>query len=205
MQLIRHYFPGLSDFQVDQLAQLKSLYTEWNQKINVVSRKDIESLYLHHVLHSLAIAKVIKFADGTYVLDVGTGGGFPGIPLAILFPETQFTLIDSIGKKIKVVTEVSSALGLQNVEGRHVRVQDVKERFDFVVSRAVTALPDFMAMVKGRIRKEQINYLQNGVLYLKGGEVENELNTINYHNHVYYLSNFFKEPFFETKLLIHLF
>ncbi|MCE1167243.1 MAG: 16S rRNA (guanine(527)-N(7))-methyltransferase RsmG [Sphingobacteriia bacterium] len=205
MQLIRHYFPGLSDFQVDQLAQLKSLYTEWNQKINVVSRKDIESLYLHHVLHSLAIAKVIKFADGTYVLDVGTGGGFPGIPLAILFPETQFTLIDSIGKKIKVVTEVSSALGLQNVEGRHVRVQDVKERFDFVVSRAVTALPDFMAMVKGRIRKEQINHLQNGVLYLKGGEVENELNTINYHNHVYYLSNFFKEPFFETKLLIHLF
>lgn len=205
MQLIRHYFPGLSDFQVDQLAQLKSLYTEWNQKINVVSRKDIESLYLHHVLHSLAIAKVIKFADGTYVLDVGTGGGFPGIPLAILFPETQFTLIDSIGKKIKVVTEVSSALGLQNVEGRHVRVQDVKERFDFVVSRAVTALPDFMAMVKGRIRKEQINHLQNGVLYLKGGEVENELNAINYHNHVYYLSNFFKEPFFETKLLIHLF
>ncbi len=205
MQLIRHYFPGLSDFQVDQLAQLKSLYTEWNQKINVVSRKDIESLYLHHVLHSLAIAKVIKFADGTYVLDVGTGGGFPGIPLAILFPETQFTLIDSIGKKIKVVKEVSSALGLQNVEGRHVRVQDVKERFDFVVSRAVTALPDFMAMVKGRIRKEQINHLQNGVLYLKGGEVENELNTINYHNHVYYLSNFFKEPFFETKLLIHLF
>ena len=205
MQLIRHYFPGLSDFQVDQLTQLKSLYTEWNQKINVVSRKDIESLYLHHVLHSLAIAKVIKFADGTYVLDVGTGGGFPGIPLAILFPETQFTLIDSIGKKIKVVTEVSSALGLQNVEGRHVRVQDVKERFDFVVSRAVTALPDFMAMVKGRIRKEQINHLQNGVLYLKGGEVENELNTINYHNHVYYLSNFFKEPFFETKLLIHLF
>lgn len=205
MQLIRHYFPGLSDFQVDQLAQLKSLYTEWNQKINVVSRKDIESLYLHHVLHSLAIAKVIKFADGTYVLDVGTGGGFPGIPLAILFPETQFTLIDSIGKKIKVVTEVSSALGLQNVEGRHGRVQDVKERFDFVVSRAVTALPDFMAMVKGRIRKEQINHLQNGVLYLKGGEVENELNTINYHNHVYYLSNFFKEPFFETKLLIHLF
>lgn len=205
MQLIRHYFPGLNDFQVDQLVQLKSLYTEWNQKINVVSRKDIESLYLHHVLHSLAIAKVIKFADGTYVLDVGTGGGFPGIPLAILFPETQFTLIDSIGKKIKVVTEVSSALGLQNVEGRHVRVQDVKERFDFVVSRAVTALPDFMAMVKGRIRKEQINHLQNGVLYLKGGEVENELNTINYHNHVYYLSNFFKEPFFETKLLIHLF
>jgi len=205
MQLIRHYFPDLSDLQVDQLSQLKALYTEWNQKINVISRKDIESLYLHHVLHSLAIAKVVKFAPGTYVLDVGTGGGFPGIPLAILFPETQFTLIDSIGKKIKVVFEVGSALGLQNIEPRHVRVQDVKEHFDFVVSRAVTALPDFMAMIKGRIRKEQINHLQNGVLYLKGGEVESELNTINYHSHVYYLSNFFKESFFETKLLVHLF
>jgi 16S rRNA (guanine527-N7)-methyltransferase len=205
MQLIRHYFPDLSDLQVDQLSQLKALYTEWNQKINVISRKDIESLYLHHVLHSLAIAKVVKFAPGTYVLDVGTGGGFPGIPLAILFPETQFTLIDSIGKKIKVVSEVGSALGLQNIEPRHVRVQDVKEHFDFVVSRAVTALPDFMAMIKGRIRKEQINHLQNGVLYLKGGEVESELNTINYHSHVYYLSNFFKESFFETKLLVHLF
>lgn len=205
MQLIRHYFPDLSDLQVDQLSQLKALYTEWNQKINVISRKDIESLYLHHVLHSLAIAKVVKFAPGTYVLDVGTGGGFPGIPLAILFPETQFTLIDSIGKKIKVVSGVGSALGLQNIEPRHVRVQDVKEHFDFVVSRAVTALPDFMAMIKGRIRKEQINHLQNGVLYLKGGEVESELNTINYHSHVYYLSNFFKESFFETKLLVHLF
>lgn len=205
MQLIRHYFPDLSDLQVDQLSQLKALYTEWNQKINVISRKDIESLYLHHVLHSLAIAKVVKFVPGTYVLDVGTGGGFPGIPLAILFPETQFTLIDSIGKKIKVVSEVGSALGLQNIEPRHVRVQDVKEHFDFVVSRAVTALPDFMAMIKGRIRKEQINHLQNGVLYLKGGEVESELNTINYHSHVYYLSNFFKESFFETKLLVHLF
>ncbi|HML85620.1 MAG TPA: 16S rRNA (guanine(527)-N(7))-methyltransferase RsmG [Bacteroidales bacterium] len=205
MQLIRHYFPDLSDLQVDQLSQLKALYTEWNQKINVISRKDIESLYLHHVLHSLAIAKVVKFEPGTYVLDVGTGGGFPGIPLAILFPETQFTLIDSIGKKIKVVSEVGSALGLQNIEPRHVRVQDVKEHFDFVVSRAVTALPDFMAMIKGRIRKEQINHLQNGVLYLKGGEVESELNTINYHSHVYYLSNFFKESFFETKLLVHLF
>lgn len=205
MQLIRHYFPDLIDLQVDQLSQLKALYTEWNQKINVISRKDIESLYLHHVLHSLAIAKVVKFAPGTYVLDVGTGGGFPGIPLAILFPETQFTLIDSIGKKIKVVSEVGSALGLQNIEPRHVRVQDVKEHFDFVVSRAVTALPDFMAMIKGRIRKEQINHLQNGVLYLKGGEVESELNTINYHSHVYYLSNFFKESFFETKLLVHLF
>lgn len=205
MQLIRHYFPDLSDLQVDQLSQLKALYTEWNQKINVISRKDIESLYLHHVLHSLAISKVVKFAPGTYVLDVGTGGGFPGIPLAILFPETQFTLIDSIGKKIKVVSEVGSALGLQNIEPRHVRVQDVKEHFDFVVSRAVTALPDFMAMIKGRIRKEQINHLQNGVLYLKGGEVESELNTINYHSHVYYLSNFFKESFFETKLLVHLF
>lgn len=205
MQLIRHYFPDLSDLQVDQLSQLKALYTEWNQKINVISRKDIESLYLHHVLHSLEIAKVVKFVPGTYVLDVGTGGGFPGIPLAILFPETQFTLIDSIGKKIKVVSEVGSALGLQNIEPRHVRVQDVKEHFDFVVSRAVTALPDFMAMIKGRIRKEQINHLQNGVLYLKGGEVESELNTINYHSHVYYLSNFFKESFFETKLLVHLF
>lgn len=205
MQLIRHYFPDLSDLQVDQLSQLKALYTEWNQKINVISRKDIESLYLHHVLHSLAIAKVVKFEPGTYVLDVGTGGGFPGIPLAILFPETQFTVIDSIGKKIKVVSEVGSALGLQNIEPRHVRVQDVKEHFDFVVSRAVTALPDFMAMIKGRIRKEQINHLQNGVLYLKGGEVESELNTINYHSHVYYLSNFFKESFFETKLLVHLF
>ncbi len=205
MQLIRHYFPDLSDLQVDQLSQLKALYTEWNQKINVISRKDIESLYLHHVLHSLAIAKVVKFEPGTYVLDVGTGGGFPGIPLAILFPETQFTLIDSIGKKIKVVSEVGSALGLQNIEPRHVRVQDVKEHFDFVVSRAVTALPDFMAMIKGRIRKEQINHLQNGVLYLKGGEVESELNTIHSHSHVYYLSNFFKESFFETKLLVHLF
>ncbi|MDD2962401.1 MAG: 16S rRNA (guanine(527)-N(7))-methyltransferase RsmG [Bacteroidales bacterium] len=204
MEIITKYFPTLTPVQLHQFAQLQQLYTDWNTKINVVSRKDIENLYLHHVLHSLSIARIIRFQPGTYVLDVGTGGGFPGIPLAIFFPEVQFTLIDSIGKKIKVVEAVSQTLGLDNVEPRWSRVQDVKQKFDFVVSRAVTRLPDFWEWVKGVIRRDSINHLRNGVLYIKGGDMEQELQELNRHYHVYHLTNYFYEEFFETKAVVHI-
>lgn len=204
MEIITRYFPALTPVQIDQFVQLQSLYAKWNSMINVISRKDIEHLYLRHVLHSLSIARIVRFQPGTYVLDVGTGGGFPGIPLAIFFPEVHFTLIDSIGKKIKVVEAVAQALNLENVEPRWTRVQDVKQKFDFVVSRAVTRLPDFCEWVNGLIRRDSINYLQNGVLYIKGGDFEDELRELNRHYHVYHLSNYFYEDFFETKTVIHL-
>lgn len=204
MDIIKKYFPDLTGQQLSDFARLGSLYEEWNSKINVISRKDIEQLYERHILHSLAIAKIIQFEPGTTVLDVGTGGGFPGIPLAILFPEVSFLLIDSIAKKIKVVTEVSSALNLTNVKGEHQRVEDVKQKFDFVVSRAVTAFPRFVEMVRTKVSSQSKNTLANGILYLKGGDFEDEISPFGKLVKVYDLQNYFQEEFFETKRLIHL-
>ena len=204
MEIIRKYFTDLTDQQLDRFDRLGSLYEEWNSKINVVSRKDIEQLYERHILHSMAIAKIIQFKPGTTVLDVGTGGGFPGIPLAILFPETTFLLVDSIAKKIKVVNEVASALNLQNAKGEHLRVEEVKQKFDFVVSRAVTAFPRFVEMVQGKVAGNSKNTLSNGILYLKGGDFEEEISPFGELAKVYDLQNYFQEEFFETKRLIHL-
>lgn len=204
MDIIKKYFPDLTGQQLSDFARLGSLYEEWNSKINVISRKDIEQLYERHILHSLAIAKIIQFEPGTTVLDVGTGGGFPGIPLAILFPEVSFLLIDSIAKKIKVVTEVSSALNLTNVKGEHQRVEDVKQKFDFVVSRAVTAFPRFVEMVRTKVSSQSKNTLANGILYLKGGDFEDEISPFGKQVNVYDLQSYFQEEFFETKRLIHL-
>ena len=204
MDIIRKYFTDLTDQQLDHFDRLGPLYKEWNSKINVISRKDIEQLYERHVLHSMAIAKIIQFKPGTTVLDVGTGGGFPGIPLAIIFPETSFLLVDSIAKKIKVVNEVASALTLQNVKAEHIRVEDVKQKFDFVVSRAVTAFPLFVAMVRSKVLAQSKNALSNGILYLKGGDFEDEISPFREKIHVYDLQNYFEEEFFETKRLIHL-
>jgi len=204
MEIIRKYFTGLTSQQLDQLGRLGSLYEEWNAQINVISRKDIEQLYERHVLHSLAIAKIIQFKPGTAVLDVGTGGGFPGIPLSILFPETSFMLVDSIGKKIKVVTEIASALNLRNVKAEHVRVEEVKQKFDFVVSRAVTAFPRFVEMVQEKVKSNGNNDLPNGILYLKGGDFEDEIKPFEKHIHVFELQHLFQEEFFETKRLIHM-
>ena len=202
-QLIFNYFPNLTQQQQDQFIALEALYQDWNLKINVVSRKDIEELYLRHVLHSLAIAKFISFNPGAQVLDVGTGGGFPGIPLAILFPETQFTLVDAIGKKIKVVQEVVDGLGLENVRAIHQRVEEDNNQYDFVVSRAVAAMPTFMRWIKGRIKKVSEHPIKNGVLYLKGGDLGEELQ--DYRTvQIYSLMDYYKEEFFETKKLVYL-
>ncbi len=204
MTIIDHYFSGLTNLQQQQFAQLDPLYREWNSKINVISRKDIDELSIHHVLHSLAIAKFIRFLPGTTVLDVGTGGGFPGIPLAIMFPEVQFHLIDSIGKKIKVVQEIASALGLSNVNAQQKRAEELKSQYDFVVSRAVTSFPDFVAITRHLIAKEQHNPIPNGILYLKGGDFADELKPFGRKAAVISLTEFYQEPFFETKKLIHL-
>lgn len=204
MEIITKYFAGLSTVQMDQFGRLGALYKEWNSKINVISRKDIEQLYERHVLHSLAIAKIIQFKPGTRILDVGTGGGFPGIPLAILFPETSFMLIDSIGKKIKVVSEVAKALNLRNVQAEHIRCEELKSTYDFVISRAVTAFPQFVAMVRPKISKQNTNSLANGILYLKGGDFEEEISPFKQQIKVYELHSFFQEEFFETKKLIHM-
>ncbi len=204
MEILTKYFPDLTDQQMDQFGRLGALYEEWNSQINVISRKDIEQLYERHVLHSLAIAKVIRFKPNTTVLDVGTGGGFPGIPLSIFFPETSFMLIDSIGKKIKVVNEVASSLNLRNVIAEHIRVEDVKQKFDFVVSRAVTAFPGFLTMVQNKIASKSNNDLPNGILYLKGGDFEEEIKPFKKQIQVYELQSFFQEEFFETKRLIHM-
>jgi 16S rRNA (guanine527-N7)-methyltransferase len=204
MDIIRKYFTDLTDQQLNHFDRLGALYEEWNSKINVISRKDIEQLYERHILHSLAIAKIIQFKPGTTVLDVGTGGGFPGIPLAILFPETSFLLVDSIAKKIKVVNEVASALNLQNVKAEHLRVEYVKQKFDFVVSRAVTAFPRFVEMVRTKVASQSKNALPNGILYLKGGDFEEEISPFGEQITVYDLQNYFQEDFFETKRLIHL-
>lgn len=204
VELIKHYFPEITAEQERQFALLLPLYKEWNEKINVISRKDIDELYERHVLHSLGIAKVITFSPGTNILDVGTGGGFPGIPLAILFPECNFHLVDSIGKKIKVVNEVASALGLKNVKATHSRVEQINEKFDFIISRAVTQFPEFVTWVKQKIKKEQNNSLTNGILYLKGGDLSEELQPFSNKVKLYDLSNFFKSDFFETKKVVYL-
>ena len=193
----------MSQEQVQQFERLKDLYEEWNQQINVISRKDTENFYERHVLHSLGIAKIIRFQKASEILDVGTGGGFPGIPMAIMFPDVQFTLVDSIGKKIKVVNEVCVALGLKNVTGLHLRAEDVKGNFDFVISRAVTQMPIFINYVRNKIKKERNNKLKNGILYLKGGDLKEEMKSVKYRYKEYNLSNFFKEEFFETKKIIH--
>lgn len=203
MDVILNYFPGLSKRQMYQFEQLESLYKEWNSKINVISRKDIDELYVKHVLHALGIAKVLTFTPGTSILDVGTGGGFPGIPLAILFPECKFHLIDSIQKKIKVVDEVVQAIGLRNVKTTHGRAEDLTGTYDFIVSRAVTAMPVFVSWVKHRVSQEQKNHLKNGILYLKGGDLTAELS--DFPQAVSYdLSTYFKEDFFETKKVVYL-
>ena len=203
MDLIIKYFPYLTDLQKKQFEQLDFLYHDWNAKINVISRKDIDELYTKHILHSLGIAKVIKFEPGTYVLDVGTGGGFPGIPLAILFPETRFHLIDIIGKKIKVVQAVAEALELKNVKAEQLRAELVKGDFDFIVSRAVTNMPDFVSWVRTKIKKNNKHELKNGILYLKGGDLTEELAAFPKATE-YNLSDFFEDEFFETKKVVHL-
>ena len=203
MEELLQYFPGLTAHQIAQFELLSTLYKDWNLKINVVSRKDIDEIYLRHVLHSLAIAKVQPFLPGSSVLDVGTGGGFPGIPLAILFPETQFTLVDAIGKKIKVVQEVVDGLGLENVTAKHQRGEEDNNQYDFVVSRAVAAMPTFMRWIKGRIKKVSEHSIKNGVLYLKGGDLGEELQ--DYRTvQIYSLMDYYKEDFFETKKLVYL-
>jgi len=202
-RIIFDYFPELSLEQKEQFKQLEFLYKDWNQKINVVSRKDIDELYIRHVLHSLGIAKVQQFKSEATILDVGTGGGFPGIPLAILFPETQFMLVDAIGKKIKVVQEVVEGLGLTNVVAKHTRVEEISEQFDFIVSRAVAAMPTFVHWVKGRIKKESIHERKNGILYLKGGDLTEELKDYRT-TEVYNLTDYFKEDFYETKKIVYL-
>ena len=203
MEEILVQFPHLTSNQKEQFEKLEKLYVEWNEKINVISRKDIDSLYLKHVLHSLAIAKVQTFEPGTYILDVGTGGGFPGIPLAILFPETRFYLIDVILKKITVVRAVAEALELKNVKAEQMRAENVKGDFDFIVSRAVTNMPDFHSWVKGKIKKQSKHELKNGILYLKGGDLTEELALFPKATE-YEISEFFKDEFFETKKVVHL-
>jgi 16S rRNA (guanine527-N7)-methyltransferase len=203
MQEILKHFPNLTEIQVAQFTKLEELYKEWNARINVISRKDIDELYTRHVLHSLGIAKVQEFKPGSWILDVGTGGGFPGIPLAILFPETKFYLIDVIAKKIKVVQEIANGLGLENVKTEQIRAENVKGDFDFIVSRAVTNMPDFVAWVKEKIKKKQNHELKNGILYLKGGDLTEELQDFPKAT-LYNLSDYFKDEFFETKKVVHL-
>ena len=203
MELILKYFPRLTEKQKEQFAALYDLYTDWNSKINVISRKDITNLYEHHVLHSLGIAKVINFTPSTHVMDLGTGGGFPGIPLAILFPETNFHLVDSIGKKVKVATEVAGAIGLTNVTFRHCRAEEEKQLFDFVVSRAVMPLADLVKIARKNIKKEQQNALPNGLICLKGGELQHEILPFHKQAVSLNLSDHFKEEFFQTKKVVY--
>ncbi len=203
MDEILKYFPDLSEKQIEKFSKLKDLYFEWNEKINVISRKDIDELYIKHVLHSLAIAKVMKFKDGTEVLDVGTGGGFPGIPLAILFPEVNFHLVDSIAKKILVVSEAANALELKNVKAETQRVEKLKSKYDFIVSRAVTQMPKFVGWVRGKIKKDNKNPLPNGILYLKGGDLSEELMDFKAAE-IHPISDYFSEEFFDTKKVVYL-
>lgn len=200
--LIQKYFSELSPVQIEQFSKLEALYREWNEKINVISRKDVDSLYEKHILHSLGIAKVMEFKPKTKILDVGTGGGFPGIPLAILFPEAHFTLVDSIGKKITVVKEVSAGIGIQNITAVHGRAEEVKGQFHFVVSRAVTQMPEFLRWLRGKFEKEQFNSKHNGVLYLKGGDLTEELAGLK--TEIFDLKKYFDSEFFDTKKVVYL-
>ena len=202
--IIQTYFPDLTELQNKQFDQLDELYRFWNAQINVISRKDIDKLYLHHILHSLAIARVVSFLPGESVLDVGTGGGFPGIPLAILFPETNFHLVDSIGKKIKVVNEDSKSLNLQNLVATHDRAEQINQKFDFVVSRAVTQLKDFYPWIRGKFNKTSKNALKNGVLYLKGGDLDEEISQSGLKNvNRYPINDYFTEEYFDTKFVLY--
>jgi len=203
MKDILHYFPDLTEIQVKQFEMLENLYQDWNAKINVISRKDIDELYTKHILHSLGIAKILAFKPGSTVMDVGTGGGFPAIPLAILFPETNFYAIDVIAKKIKVVNEVATAIGLKNLKAEQKRAELVKEEFDFIVSRAVTNMPDFVKWVKGKTKKKNNHELENGILYLKGGDLTEELQDFPKAT-LYNLSDIFDNEFYETKKVVHL-
>jgi len=202
MHVIHKYFPNLTAKQIKQFTDLQNLYEHWNAQINVISRKNTDTIYRNHILHSLAIAKVIQFQNGTKILDIGTGGGFPGIPLAILFPEVEFLLVDSIGKKIKVVNEVSSAIGLTNVSTLNERAENIQETFDFIVSRAVTNMTDFKKWVKGKFSNTHINTLNNGILYLKGGDLSEELKGISHTQ--YEIADLFEEEFFENKKVIYI-
>lgn len=201
--MLFHYFPDLTATQKSQFVSLYDLYKDWNEKINVISRKDIDNLYINHVLHSLAIAKVVSFKPGAKILDVGTGGGFPGIPLAIMFPETHFHLVDSIGKKINVVKAVAEALGLKNVKAEQIRAEQIRDEYDFVVSRAVTRLKEFYGWVQKKVKKKSIHDLYNGILYLKGGDLNEELAELKKPHQIFELSDYFKEEFFETKKLVY--
>lgn len=203
MNLLLKYFPEFSDVQLHQFRALQGLYEDWNSKINVISRKDIESLYLRHVLHSLSIAKLIQFKEGSKILDIGTGGGFPGIPLAILFPDVEFHLVDSINKKLNVVNGVAGSLGLVNIKTTHSRAESIQGNYDFIVSRAVTTMPDFVSWVKNRVAKKSLHNLRNGILYLKGGDLTEELKLYKKAT-VYDLSTYFEEDFFETKKIVHI-
>ncbi len=203
MEIINKYFKSLSDKQIAQFDALYNLYLDWNSKINVISRKDIENLYEHHILHSLSIAQVISFKNGSSVLDVGTGGGFPGIPLAIMFPEVNFVLIDSIGKKIKVAVEVSNAIGLKNITLKHERIQDENAKFDFVVSRAVMPLDALIKLIRKNIAKTGKNAIPNGIICLKGGELQHEILPYKNIAETYEISTFFKEEYFSTKKVVY--
>jgi 16S rRNA (guanine527-N7)-methyltransferase len=203
-ELISSYFPGLTDTQKGQFSRLLPLYQEWNAKINVISRKDIDNLYMNHVLHSLGIAKLTSFNPGAHILDVGTGGGFPGIPLAILFPQTNFHLVDSIGKKITVVKNVAEGVGLKNVRAEQIRAEQVKGEYDFIVSRAVTRLREFYGWVQRKVKKDSKHSLYNGILYLKGGDLEEELAELKKPHQVFDLNTVFKEEFFETKKVVYI-
>lgn len=204
VELIYHYFPNLSEKQKEQFRLLGELYPYWNNQINVISRKDIGSLYLHHVLHSLSIAKFTSFTDHTRIVDVGTGGGFPGLPLAILFPNVYFHLVDSIGKKIKVVREVASAIGLENIEADHIRAEQLDEKYDFVISRAVTRLVDFYPWIHNKFSKSNKNALPNGIIYLKGGDLAEEIKESRLKAQIYPIQDYFNEDFFETKSIVYI-
>lgn len=203
MLLIQKYFPHLTDIQLKQFKALQGLYEDWNSQINVISRKDIESLYLRHVLHSLSIAKLIQFKSGAKILDIGTGGGFPGVPLAILFPEVTFHLVDSINKKLKVVNGVADSLGLENIYTTHARAESIQGHYDFIISRAVTNMTDFVGWIKNRVAKKSVHSIKNGILYLKGGDLAEELKPFTKATQ-YDLSTYFEEDFFETKKIVHL-